>query len=55
MVNRAIYWGLGSSLNAWNEAVTIYSIKHKGQSEEIASKMHLLGTGDTKIFLSNTN
>ena len=26
----------------------MYSIKHKEQSEEIASQRHLLGTGDIK-------
>ena len=28
-----------------------YIIKHKEESEEIASLMHLLGTGDTKTFI----
>ena len=29
----------------------MYSIQHKGQSEKIASLMHLLGTRDTETFI----
>ena len=46
--NGPIYQGVGSSWNVWNEAVKMCSIKHKGQSEEVASLIHLSGTGEYK-------